>query len=311
MYAGIDLGATNLRVVVADAAGDEVGRSHRETPQGSGDAITDAIVATLRAACADAGTDIGSLLAVGVGSIGPLDRDGGVVVDPPNVPADRIPVVAALSDVCDAPITMHNDATTAAAGEQRFADTPPNAVYLTISSGIGAGAVVDGSVLSGWRGNAAEVGHSVVEPGGRRCGCGGTGHWEAYCSGRALPVFARDIADRTDLDTDLDLDTLDAPSLFAAPDDPLAERVLDAAAARNAIGVANLVHAYAPEVLSVGGAVALGNPDRVLDPIRERLPGLLATPVPTLRITPLGGNAVLRGAVALALDLDATDPVSG
>jgi len=308
--AGVDLGATNLRIAVADENGEVLATERASTPQGSdGSAVAKAIGETLDATTDRAGVSPASLTAVGIGTIGPLDRDGGIVVDPPNVPADRIPVVAALSDVLDAPITMHNDATTAAAGEQRFADTPPNAVYLTISSGIGAGAVVDGSVLSGWRGNAAEVGHFVVEPGGRRCGCGGTGHWEAYCSGTAIPEYARHLHDGAPTDLPLEAPAFSAADVFAAAGgDALADRTLERVAAFNALGVAALVHAYAPIAVYVGGGVALNNPEFVVDGLRDRLADHVMTNVPEIRLTTLGDDAVLQGALASAMTGGTGDP---
>jgi len=217
------------------------------------------------------------------------------------VPADRIDVVAAVETTVDCPVTLHNDAIAAVLAERRFADAPENTVYLTVSTGIGAGAVVDGAVLEGARGNAAEVGHVVVDPDGRACGCGGHGHWEALCSGAAIPDVARERHD-AGMATDLDPEDLTAADVFAAADeDPLADDVLERVARYNTLGVANLVHAYAPDLVSVGGAVARNNEALVLDPVRERLSDHLAVPVPTLRCTPLGDRAVLRGAVAAAL----------
>lgn len=297
-YAGVDLGATHLRAQVTDDEGTVLGEERRATPQGDGASIERAVAATLDAACDSARATATRLVAVGIGSMGPLDRDAGVVF-PPNVPADRVEVVAAVRRVVNCPVTLHNDAVAAVIGERAFTDAPENTVYLTLSSGIGAGAVVDGHVLEGARGNAAEVGHLVVDPDGRSCGCGGWGHWEAYCSGEAIPDLARDLARG---ETSLDLDGLDAAAVFAAAgEDPLADRVLSTVARYNVVGVAGVVHAFAPDLISVGGSVARHNEEHVLGPVRERLPDNLAVPAPELRVTPLGGDAVLRGAVACAL----------
>ncbi|MFB6170994.1 MAG: ROK family protein [Haloarculaceae archaeon] len=298
-YAGVDLGATHVRAQVTDADGAPLGEERRDTPQSDGAAIERAVAATLRAACVDAGVGPADVAAAGVGSMGPLDREAGAVVGPTNVPAERVAVVVAVRRVVDCPVALRNDAVAAAVGERAFADAPPDLVYLTLSTGVGAGAVVDGHVLNGARGNAGEVGHFVVEPDGRPCGCGGRGHWEAYCSGESIPAVARDLARG---ETALDLDDLDAAAVFAAAgDDPLADRVLDRVATYNAIGVADLVHAFAPALVSVGGAVALHNEALVLDPIRERLDRHLAVPAPDVRATPLGADAGLRGAVACAM----------
>jgi glucokinase len=202
-------------------------------------------------------------------------------------------------------IALHNDATAGVLGERRFGDAPEHVVYLTVSTGIGAGAVVDDHLLSGWRGNAAEVGHLTVDPAGRRtCGCGGAGHWEAYCSGANVPGYARDLHDGGPTSLALEDPSLDAADVFAAAaDDALAARVVDRIGDWNAVGVAALVHAYAPQVVVVGGGVACNHPDRLLDPIRARVPAHAATPVPTIRLTDAGDDAVVRGALASAIDL--------
>jgi glucokinase len=320
-YAAIDLGATNTRALVAGPDGDERGRARRSTPQADGATVTAAVVATLEAACEAAAVAPGHLDAIGVGSIGPLDVDAGAVVDPPNVPAERIALVDALCERTDAPVTLENDAVAGIRGERRFTDCPENAVYLTLSTGVGAGVAVDGHVLRGRRGNAAEVGHLTLVPAGRPCGCGGTGHWEAYCSGSGIAAHARDRA-AAGHETALDAETLDAEAVFEATDsaavlaaavdpdvapsdldgDPLATRVVAETVRLNARGVAALTHAYAPELVSVGGAVALSNPALVVDPLAGLLDeGGLAVPAPEVRATPLGEDAVLRGALASVL----------
>jgi len=309
MYAGVDVGATNLRSVVTDVDGRVLGRDERATPHGQGGvAVTEAVLDSLRAACGAADTTPNRLQAVGIGSMGPLDLAAGVVDDPPNVPgADRVPLVGPLANLADTDrVSLHNDANAAVIAERFYADAAPDdMVYLTISSGIGAGVCVDGRVLSGWDGNAGEVGHVALDPDGEMtCGCGVTGHWEAYCSGENIPEYARLLADRADLSTDLPLDDpgFDAAAVFAAAgDDPLADRVIDRLADWNSQGFATIVHAYAPLVIRVGGGVALNNPDLVLDPVRERLPDLVMTNVPEIELTDLGADVVVRGAVASAM----------
>lgn len=302
-YAGVDLGATNVRAVVADATGEQCGRARTATPQTEGRDITDAVLGTLRDACTVAGIDVTSLGGVGVGSMGPVDTEAGWVY-PVNVRADGVELVAPLADLTGAEVHLRNDAVAGVLGERRFADAPENTVYLTLSSGVGAGACVDGNVLSGWQGNAAEMGHVVVDSDGTlECGCGGAGHWEAYASGENIPTYARHLHESEGIETALDVGSMDAAAVFAAEErgDPLGEAVVERLVRWNSHGVAALVHAFAPEVVSIGGAVALENSEQVVDPVRERLPELLATAAPTVRVTPLGEDVVVRGALALAL----------
>lgn len=303
--AGLDIGATTVRAAVADGRGTLRATATEPTP-GDRDAIVRTIRATLRAAAEGAGIPIESVSSVGIGSMGPLDHDEGCIVDPPNVPGvERVPVVTAVEGLHDGDIVLHNDAVAAAIGERYYSDDPvENLVYLTISSGIGAGAIVDGNVLCGSTGNAAELGHITVAPDSdRRCGCGATGHWEALCSGRSIPDTARHVAADADIETGLDLSTVTAAGVFdAVGSDPLADRVVDRLAAWNALGVAAAVHAYDPDAVHIGGAVATNNPETIVAPLRQRLPDHLVGDAPALAVTPLGSEAVLRGAVASVLE---------
>jgi glucokinase len=318
-YLGVDLGATTIRAVVGDRAGRVVGADRSSTPEGpTGVAITEAVLDAVRGACADAGVDPEAVVAAGIGAVGPLDHDAGVVVEPTNLPkgVGRIPLVGPLRTLLSTDRTyFHNDATAGAIGERFFRDGGDDLVYLTLSTGVGAGVVVDGHVLSGWDGNAAEVGHVTLDPddGARACGCGGTGHWEAYCGGANVPGYARDRHDgeSTVLPVDESDADVDAADVFdaAADGDDFATRVVDRIGRWNALGVATLVHAYAPRVVAVGGGVARNNTDRVLRPIRDRLPSLLhVARTPEIRLTDRDGDAVVRGALASAITGETGDP---
>jgi glucokinase len=338
---GIDLGATNVRAAVGDETGTIHGSARGSTPQDpDGAVVARAVLDCALSACREADVEPPEIDGVGIASIGPLDRDAGVVVEPPNVPAERIELVAPLREAFEPKRTvLHNDAVAGAIGERWWAGAPEQFVYLTLSTGIGAGAVVDGRVLSGHRGNAAEIGHVTVDPEGRlTCGCGGPGHWEAYCSGSAIPRLAALLARTEGASTALPVATsddeesgpeqpipdqpFDAAAVFdhASADrtaadragddriegndasvDPLASRTLEEIGRLNALGVAATVHAFAPETIRIGGAVALENQRSVLDPIRDRLPRHLAVTAPTIEPARLGAEAVLRGALAAAL----------
>ncbi len=303
--AGVDIGATSIRAGLSDDRGRLQSTATNPTPRDR-DAIVNTIGTVLRAAADGACVPVESVRAVGIGSMGPLDHGEGCIVDPPNVlGVEQVPVVAAVEAVHDGPVVLHNDAVAAAIGERFYSDDPgENLVYLTISTGIGAGAIVDGNVLTGATGNAAELGHITVAPdSGARCGCGGEGHWEALCSGRAIPETARRLADERGVETELDLAAVTAADVFDAADtDALADLVVDRLAAWGTLGVAAAVHAYDPETVHLGGAVATSNPDAVVDPIRRRLPAHVVGEPPTVAVTPLGSDAVLRGAVASVLE---------
>ncbi|THE66024.1 ROK family protein [Salinadaptatus halalkaliphilus] len=310
-YAGVDLGATNVRAVVADDGGTTIGTGRNGTPRGpTGIDVTEGVLETLREACADAGVTPESIVAAGIGSIGPFDLAEGAVIDPANLPdsIDRIPLTGPISKLVDSEeVYLHNDTNAGVIGERFHADrNPDDMVYVTISSGIGAGVCSDGEILAGWDGNAGEVGHYVVDPQGRlTCGCGRDGHWEAYCSGNGIPDYTRLLAeDDPTISTSLPLEEPDftAKDVFdLAGEDELADYVIDQLAHWNAIGVTNVIHAFAPIVVSFGGAVSLHNEDLVVDPIRERVAEMVMTNVPEIRVTDLGDDVVVEGALASAL----------
>lgn len=319
-YAGVDLGATNTRAAVADATASVIGAATHPTPRGpTGIAVTETVLSAVRDACDEAGIDPASISVVGIGTIGPLDLAAGVIENPANLPdtIDRIPLSGPLESLIGGDrVVLRNDADAGLLGERFYGEhAPDDMIYVTISSGVGAGVAVDGSLLSGWDGNAGEIGHILVDPSGTMtCGCGRDGHWEAYCSGNNIPKYAQQLYEQHPMETDLPLSAsgdsssdvpFDAAELFAhAGTDPFADYVIERIGEWNAIGMANLVHTYAPLVINVGGAVALNNPDLILDPINERLSEMVLTNVPDVQLTTLSGDVVVHGALASALLAD-------
>ncbi|ELZ24245.1 glucokinase [Halosimplex carlsbadense 2-9-1] len=310
-YAGVDLGATNIRAVVGDETGRVVASRRTGTPQGpNGITVTEAVLDALRGAADEADVDPTRIAAVGIGSIGPLDLAEGAIDNPANLPdtIDRIPLTGPVGELVDSDdIYLHNDTTAGVIGERFYSDrNPDDMIYLTISSGIGAGVCVDGEVVGGWDGNAGEVGHMTVDPQGfMTCGCGIDGHWEAYCSGNNIFRYAQELHDRDPVETSMPLESADFSSadVFAHAEegDDFAEYVLDQMTQWNVVATANMIHAFAPLVIYVGGAVTLNNPDRILDPIRERLDAVVFGNVPDVQLTTLGDDVVVKGALASAM----------
>jgi glucokinase len=309
-YAGVDLGATYLRAIVGDEDGGTLATHKRKTPDGpDGTAVTEAVLEALRKACSKAGLEPTELMAVGIGSIGPLDLDTGAVENPSNLPdtIDRIPLVEPIRDLtrCER-IHLHNDTIAGVIGERFYSQrNPEDMIYLTISTGIGAGVCVDGNVLAGWDGNAGEIGHTTIDPDGfMECGCGKPGHWEAYCSGKNIPRYAKELYREHEPETEMDVlsDDFTAKDIYVnAGEDDFADEVIERVNRYNTIGVANIIHSFAPFVIYVGGGVAINNPELVLDPIREHLEERVFVNMPEIKLTNLGGDVVLKGALASAI----------
>jgi glucokinase len=303
--AGVDLGATKVRAAIGKPDGTLTAIRRDSTPQGNAEAILTTVQNLLRDAIDAADIEAEAIDTAGIGSMGPLDHEAGAVVDPPNLEdVGRIPIVSAVESVVDAPAILRNDATAGAVGIRFYSgEEPSNLVYVTISSGLGGGAIVDGRPLLGENGNAAEVGHFPLAPDSEvACNCEGTGHWEGFCSGENLPEYARHLAREEGVPTDLSLPDLKASELFASdPEDSLAATVVDRFGKWNVRGAAAVVHAYDPALIVFGGGVTLANRDAVLDPIRDGLPEMVLGDPPAVRLTELGDETVLRGAVAVAI----------
>jgi len=307
LLAGVDLGASNLRVALSDGEKLLVERKERTL-------LTDPlapsrqILSLLRSAVRERG---GRLLGVGLASVGPLDLRRGEVRDPPNLPFRRVPLVKPLEEELGVPVVLVHDCSAAAVGEKEFGAGRgvEDLAYVGLGTGIGGGAYVDGCLLWGKDGNAVEIGHLTVDPAGRlECGCGRRGHWEAYCSGTGLPRLVGWRLKRGEgKDSSLrrrweeDRQGLRAEHLFEAAGrgDAFALRVLEEVGRLNGIGFTDLVEAYDPSLITVGGSVALRNGRWILPPVRRWVRERSYNRPPLLRLTPLGERAGLYGAVGL------------
>src|SRR5690348_4065 len=185
----LDVGGTKLAAGVVDRDGTV--RSRRVAPSRVEEGPAAMIARHLelgREAVAASGLPWSEIAAVGIACGGPLDPRAGIIQSPLSLPGwDDLPLVRIVSEALDRPAVVDNDATAGAlaewwygAGRERGAQ---NLVYLTISTGVGGGLVLDGRVYRGAAWNAGELGHLTVDFRGRRCACGRRGCIEAYASG--------------------------------------------------------------------------------------------------------------------------------
>jgi glucokinase len=316
-WVGVDLGGTWLRVAISNDKGKFVERVDEEVDKRSADAINKQIVRIVLYLCGKNHLKIHAIKGVGIASAGPLVQDKGILVRPVNLPFDRVPLTKPIAEQLEIPTCLINDCAGAALGERMFgaARGIDNFVYITISTGIGAGAIVNGTLLLGKDGNGHEVGHFVIDYEGKLlCGCGRPGHWEGYCSGRNIPNFVRmrlkDMPIENVKESLLfrmirgDFSRLATADLFRAAKkhDGLSLQLINEIGILNAIGVANVVNAYDPSLITIGGTVALKNKQMILSPIRKHVHEYALNRVPRIQITPLGDDVCLYGAVAAAMN---------
>jgi len=308
---GVDIGATNLRVAFGDNRGKIYKRITERTPT-TGDelAISHRISEMIKNLLTRG--ELEKVKGIGIGTIGPLDLKRGAIVNTPNLPFKYIPLREPLQETFKLPVYILNDCVTAVVGERYFGigKGVDNLVYITLSTGIGGGVYVDSHLLIGKDGNAHEIGHIVIDYEGRLvCGCGKRGHWEAYCSGKNIPNFVkllmkdrgRKEVEKSKLFKLVNEGRLTAKDVFdsAKGGDQFAREVVEEIGRLNAIGFANVTNVYDPELITVGGSVALNNPKLVIEPIRRYIDEYVINRTPKIEITPLGGDIVLLGALAL------------
>ena len=311
---GVDLGGTNIRVALGNDEGRILAKISERTEKTKGpEGISEQIARIIR--CLEKKeAKTGEIIGIGIGSAGPLDLKRGGLMKPTNIPYDFIPLVEPLEDIFHLPTYLLNDCSTAVMGEKFFGagKNHENLAYITLSTGIGGGIYVDGHLLIGKDGNATEVGHFTIDYEGKLlCGCGKRGHWEAYCSGNGIPNYVRLLLSQERFEgvkdsllmrrISGDLDRLTAKILYdcAKAGDPLALELVDKIGILSSVGFACVVDAYDPSLITVGGSIALRNESLIIDPIRRGVKEHARNRVPEIKITPLGDDVVLYGALAM------------
>ena len=306
---GVDVGGTKVAAGVVDESGTILARSRHETPSASPSDVEDVI-----ASCVAELREQHEVGAVGVGAAGFIDADRSRVLFAPNLSWRDEPLRDAVASRVGLPVVVENDANAAAWAEHRFGagKGEDELVAVTVGTGIGGGIVLGGRLYRGRFGIGAEFGHMEVVPGGRRCGCGQSGCWEQYCSGRALLREAREIADvrRGFGDRLLELgggrpEGIEAREVTAAAQegDPAALECFEEIGRWLGQGLADLAAVLDPGVFVVGGGVADAG-ELLLDPARrafvERLTGGGSRPQAEIRLAALGNDAGMVGAADLA-----------
>jgi len=308
----VDLGGTHIRAALFPTfEPTPVTHTKIETLSAEGpDAVIERIAKTIETQLPDNVEN--NQIRIGIGAPGPLDPATGMILEAPNLPGwENVPLVERMQTHFNCPVFLGNDANMAALAEWRFgagAGTQ-HLVYLTISTGIGGGIIIDGRLLTGAHGYAGELGHVTISLDGPPCGCGQHGHVEALAAGPAIARLANE-----------KLAAGQASSLrekYETEGEIRAEDVGDAAhqgdslslETLNEIGdilgnhLANLAHTFNPEIFVLGGGVSLiGEP--FFTPIRKSITKYVMHPsyLEGLRIVPaaLGDDAGLVGAMILA-----------
>ena len=263
-YIGIDLGGTNIKAALVRETGEILCEASRPTglPRPAA-AVCDDIVRTADEVLAKAGRSRADAAGLGIGCPGTVDDAAGIVRYSNNLGWQDFPLREYLQAKMGLPAALGNDANAAALGEAvaGCGRGAQSLVVLTLGTGVGSGVVLGGRLLTGYTGAAAELGHMVVADGGELCTCGRRGCLESYASATALirmtktamaqhpesllhaAAQAGGVTGRTAFDA-------------AARGDAAAQAVVDTYLHWLAVGVANVINIFFPEVVGLSGGVA-------------------------------------------------------
>lgn len=305
---GVDVGGTKTLLALVDPHGGVQARRRMETPQRGPEDFVRRLAGELAALLQEAGRRREEVLGLGVGAPGPLDPQSGVVFEPPNLAGWRdVPLAAMLREAAGIPTWVENDANAAALAEAwvGVGVGVRDLIYITVSTGIGGGLILNGELYHGVSGTAGEVGHMTVEPEGPLCGCGRRGHLEAVASGGAIARMAQE-ALRAGRETRLralspQALTAEAVAEVARQGDAVAREVYARAGAYIGLAVASLVNVLNPAMVVFGGGVSKAG-DLLLEPVRRVVrERAFRRPAEAVQIVPaaLGDDVGVIGAAAV------------
>lgn len=284
---GVDIGASKTAIGICDSNGHIITKSTLPT------GVPAELPEQIRALLAEAHFSPEKIRGIGVGAVGPLDLQRGTILDTPNLPAWRgVPIVKILKRAFEVAVVLDNDANAAALAELKFGHRKKNFIYLTLSTGIGGGIVIDGKLYRGATGNAGEVGHMILESAlsAPKCGCGKRGCLEALASGSAIAKCAKTLLK-------LKYASAEIVSQRAHAGDAKARRIIEEAAFYLGVGLANLSEIFDPELIVLGGG--LTKAWALFEKSVKKGLRRYARQAPDLTLTKLGDDNVLMGAAAL------------
>jgi len=308
---GLDVGGTDIKAALVDDHGRIACKTVRPTGAERGPEAVLADMADLaREVIAGAGVAHSSVVGVSIGAPGPLSPSRGIIFRAANLPGfENVPIRDELARRVALPAVFDNDGNAAAYGEfwvgagRHVADM----VLLTLGTGVGAGVILSGRLLHGHFENAAELGHTIVEVGGRACRCGQRGCLEQYSSASGvarraveeLQAGADSILTRST--ASFEAITSKAVADAARSGDPLAARIWDDACRYLAVACVNAQHCFNPAMVVLGGGMSAAG-DLLIEGVRghlHRQRWSLAEDLPEVVLAELGNDAGMIGAGGL------------
>ncbi len=311
-YIGIDLGGTNIKVALVDEQNNLLAEGDRPTnlPR-TPEAVCDDIAATIQDLLQATQTAQEEIGGIGIGCPGTVDDVSGFVRYSNNLDWRDFDLRGYIQSKTGFSAALGNDANVAALGEAvaGSAKGADSAVVITLGTGVGSGVVLQGEILTGHNGAAAEIGHMVIEKGGELCTCGRHGCLECYASATGLIRITRKAigAHPDSLLAELakERGVVDGRTSFDAmrKGDKAAAEVVDTYISYLALGLTNIINIFQPEVISLSGGISKEK-ENLLVPLREKVFkevfGGLENADTRIEVCTLGYKAGLIGAAVLA-----------
>jgi len=264
---GVDLGGSKILAAVVKPRGEMLSSDESTTPATeSHEVVIQSIIDSVHSALKHASCTISEISAIGIGAPGISNPEAGILFTSPNLPGWRNVLLRdIIQNKLDKKAFLINDANAAALGELYFgaARGTHNFIYITLSTGIGGGIVINGKIYTGAIGTAGEVGHMTIDDNGPLCNCGNKGCWEALASGTALAREAkRRIKEGTKTSilkyVDGDSEKVTAQIIHSAAEqgDKLAKDLIARTGYYVGVGMANLINIFNPELIVIGGGLS-------------------------------------------------------
>lgn len=314
---GIDLGGTNIKAILVDSEGHDLGWESRktETWEGGPSAVLDRMADSAEQVLNSSGKKPEDILGVGIGFPGPVDRREKRIIWPTNLAGwQDVDLAGEMYKRLGIACSLVNDANAAAYAEawQGKGRGKQDLVILTLGTGVGGGIVLGGRVWHGHQDTAGEIGHQCLDPEGPLCGCGQKGCLEAYASAPAIIRNAQNIMKEKSLTKigEMTIDNLTTKGLAdcALAGDEFAQELFLTAGHYLGQGIANLINVLNPELVILAGGLAQAG-GLILDPVREIVKMKVLDPraknTPIL-LTDLGEKAGALGAAGIVFDAEIT-----
>lgn len=300
---GIDIGGTKIALGVIDEKGNILSSVQFPTEVEKG---PDRAISQIISCVSEMRESHQGIMGIGIGCPGPINTEKGIVDSPPNLKTwHGYPLVHKIESAFQTPIRLLNDADAAALGEYffTFRKTHKHVLYVTVSTGIGGGIIINGKLYEGACSGAGELGHSVIRPDGPLCSCGKRGCLEVFTSGTGITRNWKERLIQAGMPVD---SRWNGKELFARAKsgDVIANEVIEEASTYLALGLSQAIQTLNPELLILGGAVILGQPDFYAK-MKNKLPIYLFEQHRQnlqIEIASLGTMAGVKGAAASILE---------